>query len=226
MVLARVLDANANDQSILHRLRQAFSRPCLRSSNLRLVACTHASSPSSDLALSHVAIGRGTQNYTCDLSNDTAVPVAAGAVASLFNVSCLAAANSPLLSILPVIALNLPVPTSDDVDAAANTDLSGHHYFLDATTPFFNMDTAEHSYGMGAFKKASSSAAPSDAMKGQYGQGYGAVAWLKLAAKDTTGQVFQEVYRLNTAGGSPPSSCSGMPSKFEVEYAAQYWLYE
>jgi len=78
---------------------------------------------------------------------------------------------------------------------------------------------------MGAFKKTNSSAAPAGAMKGVGGTGDGAVAWLKLCALDGNGTVLKEVYRVQTAGGNPPESCVGMPSAFEVPYAAQYWFY-
>jgi len=88
------------------------------------------------------------------------------------------------------------------------------------------MDTSLHEYGTGAFKKANQSLAPSDAVVGQGGQGMGAVAWLKLDAKGGDGQVFQEVYRVNTAGGSAPKSCQGQQAAFEVQYAAEYWLFE
>lgn len=149
-----------------------------------------------------------------------------GAVASLFNVSCLAADSPDLLAKLPPIALDLPVPTSDDADSPAMTMLSGHHYFIDATTAFFNMDTTAHDYGTGAFKKANSSDPPTAAPVGQFGQGYGAVAWLKLDAKNSEGQVFQEVYRLNTAGGNPPTTCQGQAAEISIQYSAEYWLYE
>ncbi|KAI6800911.1 hypothetical protein KC363_g5513 [Hortaea werneckii] len=183
--------------------------------------------PAEGLALSHVAIGRGTQNYTCDLQNATAVPKPVGAVATLFNVSCMAADIPELMEKLPSIALNLPVPSADNALSPAYQDMSGHHYFVDDTTPFFNMDTALHQYGTGAFQKANASAAPGSAPKGQYGSGDGSVAWLKLDAKDTaTGQTFQEVYRTNTAGGSPPDMCTGMQEAFEVQYSALYWIYE
>lgn len=154
------------------------------------------------------------------------MPLAVGAVASLFNITCLSVESPGLVAVLPDIALNLPVPFSSST-SSSNTyfDLSGHHYFLDDTTPFFNMDTSEHNYGTGAFKKANSSNAPSNAMKGPENAGNGAVAWLKLSALNTAGQVFQEVYRVNTAGGSPPTTCQGQQAAFEVDYAAQYWLY-
>ena len=176
--------------------------------------------------LSHVAIGRGNQNYTCDLSNSTAVPVAAGAVATLFNVSCLAADMPELLARICPIALDLPVPSSDDTNSPIYQGMSGHHYFTDNTTPFFDLDTGAHAYGRGAFKKGDSTPAPESAVRGPYGEGNGSVAWLRLDAKTTSGQAFQEVYRLNTAGGQPPKTCQGMPETFSVPYAAEYWLFQ
>lgn len=63
-------------------------------------------------------------------------------------------------------------------------------------------------------------------MVGQYGQGNGAVAWLKLSESTvSSGQVLKEVYRVNTAGGNPPKGCTGMAAQFEVQYAAEYWVY-
>lgn len=188
-------------------------------------APTALPSPAAGLSLYHVAIGRGTQNYTCDLSNATATPVALGATATLFNVSCIAADQPALFAKLPGIALDLPIPTSTNEDSPAYQDMSGHHYFLDATTPYFNMDTSLHQYGQGPFKKSNSSNAPADAALGQFGQGNGSVAWLKLDAKDSTGQIFEEVYRVNTQGGNPPDMCTGMPAAFEVQYSAEYWLW-
>ena len=188
-------------------------------------APTPLPSPAPGLALAHVAIGRGTQNYTCDLANATATPVAAGAVASLFNVSCVAADIPDLLQKLPPISLDLPVPSSTDQSSPMNQDLSGHHYFLDSTTPFFNLDTQLHQYGTGSFKKANASNAPDGAPLGQNGKGNGSVPWLKLDAKNSAGQTFQSVYRLNTAGGQPPKACTGMPSAFEVQYSAEYWIW-
>ncbi|KAK0253964.1 hypothetical protein B0A54_11642 [Friedmanniomyces endolithicus] len=189
-------------------------------------APTPLPAPAPGLSLSHVAIGRGTQNYTCDITNATAIPSAVGAKATLFNVSCLAADTPALLARLPSIALDLPIPSSDGDDSSpAYQDISGHHFFLDATTPFFDLDTTLHQYGTGQFKKANSSAAPSDAALGTNGQGFGSVTWLKLDAKDAAGQVLQEVYRLNTAGGQPPKTCQGMAAAFEVQYSAEYWIW-
>lgn len=170
-------------------------------------------------------MGRGTQNYTCDLSNSTAVPAAIGAVASLWNTTCLSVDSPLLLSEIPDIALELPIPDVTIETSPAFKDLSGHHYFTDLTTAFFNLDTAIADYTAGAFKKVNSTAAPTDAVKGQNGRGYGSVPWLKLQSKNTEGCVFKEVYRINTAGGQPPTTCTGQKAAFEVQYSAEYWFY-
>lgn len=102
---------------------------------------------------------------------------------------------------------------------------SGHHYFLDATTAFFNLDTSEQDYGTIACKKIDSVPAPADAVKGKGYTGDGAVAWLRLNYTNAATGDFTQVYRVNTAGGNPPKTCAGQPAAFEVPYAAEYWLY-
>ncbi|KAK6438696.1 hypothetical protein LTR95_005101 [Oleoguttula sp. CCFEE 5521] len=209
------------------RSRDAVNGVCDLSKAQMPVAPTPLPSPAAGLVLSHVALGRGTQNYTCDLSNSTAVPVAAGALATLFNVSCIAADLPDLLSKLSPIALDLPIPSSSDTSSPVYNSMSGRHYFTDLTTAFFNLDTELHpSWGQGSFKKANSSAAPADATKGQFGKGDGTVPWLKLNAKMGAVNQYQEVYRLNTAGGQPPKTCKGAAASFEVQYSAEYWLYK
>lgn len=185
--------------------------------------------------LKHVAIGRGTQNYTCDTKNATAPPKAAGAVATLFNASCVAAAYPDLANMLPSVALQFNL-TEEELSASilktaspggratrltpTNLAISGFHFFPNLTTPFFTLDTPGQELGEVACAKNSSIPAPADAPKGQ--QGEPAVPWLKLLTLEggSTGRL-QEVYRLETAGGSAPATCEGMPEKFTVQYAAQ-----
>jgi hypothetical protein len=136
-----------------------------------------------------------------------------------------------LLAKICPIALDLPIPTSNSPSTYSNSSpfyqgMSGHHYFTDAKTPYFDLDTSAHAYGNGAFKKGDSTPAPENGAPGPYNSGNGPVAWLRLDAKSQDGQVFKEVYRLNTAGGQPPKTCEGMPAAFEVPYAAEYWLYK
>ncbi|KAF4301137.1 malate dehydrogenase [Botryosphaeria dothidea] len=191
--------------------------------------------PSSGLVLSHVAVGRGTQNYTCAGASPSSSPTAKGAVATLFNATCQAARTPDLLYQTPSIALAYDTPSAESALQAYDMLLSGHHYFTSDTTPFFNLDTAEHSYGTVACKKDAAANAPSanstSALKSNYAAGTegtsnGDVPWLKLAAvQDESGYTWKEVYRLNTAGGQSPKTCDGIDGDFTVEYAATYWFY-
>ena len=176
--------------------------------------------PSKGLTLKHVAIGRGTQNYTCDTTNATAPPVAIGAVASLFNATCVAATYPDLLAILPKVVLQFDAdPDIDNKIGPSNLALSGHHFFKNNTTPFFDLDTASMQLGEASTTKNNTVAAPADAPVGLKGEP--AVAWLKLLTQSGSTGDLQEVYRVNTAGGSAPATCAGMPATFEVQYAAQ-----
>jgi len=172
--------------------------------------------PSAGLVLDHVAIGRGTQNYTCDNSTDQAIPKAIGALATLFNVTCLAAPFPALLQTMPAIALAFPSPDSSSVMSPANLFLSGHHYFTDLVTPTFNLNTASHTWGEVGCSKLNSTAGADPKSD---------VPNLKLASKSRDGCTIAEVYRLNTAGGQPPATCKGQAAAFEVQYAAEYWFW-
>ncbi|KAF2431419.1 hypothetical protein EJ08DRAFT_648945 [Tothia fuscella] len=171
--------------------------------------------PAAGLALSHISIGRGTQNYTC--ADENAAPVAAGAVATLFNVTCLAGPYPGLLSSMSKIALKFPTPNPANIMTPANMFLSGQHYFPDLTTPFFDLSTATHNYGSVGCKKLNGTDAPNKATD---------VPWLRLGSKSRDGCTISEVYRLNTAGGQPPATCKGMGKAFQVQYAAEYWFWD
>jgi hypothetical protein len=180
--------------------------------------------------LKHVAIGRGTQNYTCDTTNATAVPVQVGALATLFNASCVASLYPDLLNMLPSVALNFNFTSDADsypdstnaptTLAPSNLATSGHHYFTNATTPFFDLDWApQWQVGTVPCAKNNSSPAPTSATKGYRGES--AVPWLKLLARAGATGDLAEVYRLQTAGGNAPATCAGQPASFTVQYAAQ-----
>ncbi|MCJ1413039.1 hypothetical protein MMC19_007141 [Ptychographa xylographoides] len=172
-------------------------------------ATTPLPPPSASLSVYHIAIGRGTQNYTCADSTAASIPASIGAVASLYNASCVAVGYPTVFATLPQEALRVPI-TSIPPQLVP----SGKHYFSDATTPTFDLGPL----GFVHLKKVASVPAPAANPP--------AVAWLKLEY-ETQGDIgpIQEVYRLNTAGGSPPANCSGMPATFQVQYAAEYWFY-
>ncbi|KAH7360763.1 hypothetical protein BKA65DRAFT_192188 [Rhexocercosporidium sp. MPI-PUGE-AT-0058] len=178
------------------------------------------------LFLKHVAIGRGTQNYTCDTTNATAIPVATGAVATLYNASCVAASFPDMLAAIPDVALQFNLTDINQASLSpSNLAISGHHYFTNGTTPFFTLNSAGQDLGTAPCQKNAAVPAPAGTTKGQGNQGFGTVAWLKLTTRDGATGGLQEVYRLNTAGGNPPATCTGMAASFEVQYAAEYWFY-
>jgi len=207
--------AEASASTLLPRTDAGVSSMCnLASAKMPNTSPIALPDPSPGLTLSHIAIGRGTQNYTC--SNDTAIPSATGAVATLFNVTCLAGPYPQLLSVMPEIALRFPVPDPTNVLSPANLFLSGHHYFSDVTTPVFSLNTNAHSWGTVGCKRLNGTDAPNKAKD---------VPWLKLSSKTRDGCTISEVYRLNTAGGQPPATCKGQPKEITVQYAAEYWMW-
>ena len=169
-----------------------------------------------------VTIGRGTQNYTCEAPEESIQPVARGALATLFNASCIAANYPYLLYLLPNIALQLsnPDPTVESF-GPSGMGVAGVHYFSDATTALFNVTGLGESY----VKKENAVDAPSGSVGGIEGQLTGAAAWLFLASTPESPGRAKSIYRVNTAGGSPPKNCSGQPAEINVEYATEYWLY-
>jgi hypothetical protein len=170
--------------------------------------------------LQHIAIGRGTQNYTCSDSTASSIPKAVGAVASLFNATCDAARlNVATLAQVTTLSLNYAIPTSSEATAR----LSGHHQFTAAGVPLFVLQTDSVNYGRIEAKVDVKSPAPNDASKGT--NGLGSVPWLKLSATTTEDWQYKEVYRVHTAGGQAPKTCEGISGSFTVEYSAQYWFY-
>lgn len=176
--------------------------------------------PSPGVSLKHIAIGRGTQNYTCDPGNASAAPKAVGAVATLFNASCLVAANPDLALSLSRASLHFALAQIETAERLSPSDLpvSGRHYFRGDGTPFFDLDVPDSAWRLGQLPCAKNGSVPAPAADA--GEG-GAVAWLKLTAKPGATSGLQEVYRVETVGGSPPATCEGMPASFQVQYSAQ-----
>ncbi|KAJ5961259.1 uncharacterized protein N7479_008409 [Penicillium vulpinum] len=177
----------------------------------------------SGLKPKYVALGRGTQNYTCADSTSNSKPAAVGAVARLYNATCIAANYPDLLASLPNLAYKISLSTNEDASfPLANLELMGHHFFYDATTPEFNLNTTPKKQGgIVMTKKQGAIDAPSGAFSGKYG----AVPWLYLTATEGTVGNYKSVYRVNTAAGSPPTTCKGMPPAFEMQYSANYYFF-
>jgi len=184
----------------------------------KFLAPTPLAPISAGATLKHIAIGRGTQNYTCASDSADVVPVAIGAVATLFNATCDATRlNDNVLAQVTALSLNYAVPKGK----AAEQHTSGHHYFTDKKVPMFDLRTPETNFGwVQATPDAVKSAAPKDSSLGP--NQMGSVAWLKLNAVEGD---YKDVYRVHTAGGMAPKNCAGQKGSFEVQYSAQYWFY-
>ncbi|KAI4127078.1 MAG: hypothetical protein LQ338_003397 [Usnochroma carphineum] len=182
------------------------------------------------LSLYHVAIGRGTQNYTCDIAHPSSAPVAVGANAGLYNTTCVSCVSPTTLQKIPAAALLLPAPKENQVLFPAQAVESGHHYFTDLTTPTFNLHTQITNYGI-QFAKVLTKVPVPDSMQQLGPDQSKAVPWLKLSSANapdglaTDDSPVKEIYRINTAGGSAPTTCDSMPASFEVQYAAEYWFW-
>lgn len=156
--------------------------------------------PAANHTLVLIALGEGTQNYTCG-TNLTAAPSPIGAVAKLFDASCTMANN--------------PDAVNAAIGSIEETASIGTHFFVDNTTPDFDIT------GMGntQTKKVQEVNAPAPAND---------VKWLRLEAQ-TTGSTsaVKQIYRLNTAGGLAPANCEGraVGDVMTVKYSAQYWMY-
>ncbi|KAL9103701.1 MAG: hypothetical protein Q9163_001295 [Psora crenata] len=188
--------------------------------------------PTPGLKLYHVALGRGTQNYTCETATSpSAAPVALGAVADLYNVTC---TTCFLGNDITNRFTNIIARQKDYSNMAQSLTRSGHHYFSDNTTATFNLHTDIANYGISFSKKTANVSAPADATRGE--DGSAAVPWLKLKvelppvaplslnAEDSASHV-AEIYRLNTAGGAQ-STCEGyVGQRFQKQYAAEYWFW-
>lgn len=155
--------------------------------------------PAADLSLVLVALGEGTQNYTCGVDL-TVAPTAIGAVAQLFDASC-ALSNNP----------SADTPSLEFIE---ETTAIGSHFFFDNTTPDFDI------IGLGntRTKKVEETLAPQPSAN---------IKWLRLEAQAQSTSAVKQIYRLNTVGGLAPTNCEGRePGEVvTVAYEAQYWIY-
>ncbi|CBX99686.1 hypothetical protein IAQ61_005063 [Plenodomus lingam] len=202
---------------ILSQLAQTNSL-CDLSNIVLPIAPTPLAPITPGLTLRHIAIGRGTQNYTCTSSSALDTPKPTGAIATLFNATCDAARlPTNVLADITKLALNYAIPSA----TGAQQRVSGHHEFTAAGVPLFNLVTPNADLGYVLAKPdAVKSSAPVGAAAGA--NGLGSVAWLKLSAVEGD---YKEVYRVHTAGGVAPKNCDGVDGGFTVEYSAQYWFY-
>jgi len=174
-----------------------------------------------DSAPTYWALGVGVQNYTC---TDAGVFTSAGAVAKLYDISCLQ--GNSLFNNIQNLAINTPDRGLSLIETAlaGTTEFLGDHYFgLNPTgaagiSPTFDFRTGfkkGDTNGFVTLKKAANVASTGGAKN---------VDLLALDALPGFGTLAKHVYRLDTAAGQPPASCTPKAT-VSIKYAAKYCFF-
>ncbi|KAJ7116883.1 hypothetical protein C8R44DRAFT_738755 [Mycena epipterygia] len=173
-----------------------------------------------------VALGVGIQNYTC--SSTTLKYTSTGAVASLFDISCLD--TTPAFTSVQTAAFTTwsaaPAGTSANTVGAkvGAPALLGYHYFVPSPTgtaisPKWDFtSTGAFAGNATAFvigSKVGDVAAPADSATN--------VDWLAL--NNLQGSLAAQIFRVDTVNGQPPTSCVAGTADISVKYTAKYFLY-
>lgn len=164
-----------------------------------------------------LVVGTGTQNYTCD--STTGTYSSNTALANLYDASRIVTSLSR-----DSISRTYLQSSQCGIENPFALNLIGHHFFDAKSQPNFQFTT--NGTPRLQAKKSASVPAPWTASKGVFDAAFGAVDWLYLidnGAHVSTGGL-TSVYRVETAGGKPPTSCSA-GDQVEVPYAAEYWFY-
>ncbi|KAK5133775.1 hypothetical protein LTR08_007425 [Meristemomyces frigidus] len=175
----------------------------------------------SNLTLQHVGLGAGTQNYTCNGTAWVQTGAGDGAFATLYDAASLLAASTTSISSLPSGRLAQYKRVKECQELAnllPQLSILGNHYFDANNRATFNLSQANPPLVLSAAKLDSVQAPVADA-----------ISWLYLVdANDSISRGLKAVYRVETAGGVAPSSCTSaqMGSSTFIPYAAEYWFYD
>ncbi|KAJ7611342.1 hypothetical protein DFH06DRAFT_1286594 [Mycena polygramma] len=165
-----------------------------------------------------VMLGVGVQNYSSRLAP----------VASLFDISCLE--NTPLFTPIQTVAFDVwsEAPASVTATSIGRTIgaplLLGYHYFVTSPSgtglsPLWDFTSTgkfagdSTAYVMGA--KVGDILAPTSPSTN--------VDWLAL--NNAQGALASKIFRIDTVGGQPPTSCVAGSAPISVKYTAKYYLY-
>jgi len=200
------------DASSVHPLLNFEGCP-VSNDTLTLPAGSSIAVPSGQTPIA-VTMGVGVQNYTC--SNGTFTT--AGAVATLFDISCLV--GTPEFANVQNDFFALPASTQQQIEGCASRTrlLYAHHYFVTnpltgtGISPKFAL-AANGGADFSILNKTGSINSPAGATN---------VAWLQLTS--IQGTLAKTVFRVDTVGGQPPTTCTGT-SPTSIPYAAKYWFF-
>lgn len=230
---------------IWHGIDNRDGTPTLPLSDVDNTGASPLPTPSNDPK--YITLGLGFQNYTCNATAATPTgswiqtTTSAGAIADLYDIS--KAVNkwthdtfskNTLKSFEVCLKTTKcsPSPSNNYCGACHSiaaapfrAGLEGIHFFNQlngAQTPNFDL------FAGGDFisaKKAGGVKAPGDAYDGE--NGLGAVDWLYLV-DNGSGRThgLKSLYRVETAGGVAPKTCTKVGGQLQVPYAAEYWFYD
>ncbi|KAJ6544511.1 hypothetical protein B0H19DRAFT_886334, partial [Mycena capillaripes] len=160
-------------------------------------------------------LGVGIQNYTC---SSAGIYTSIGALASLFDISCDQSADFASIQTTAFDIWNgasADTPSSSIGSQVAAPDLLGNHLFV--TSPSGTGISPEWVIGsalvIGA--KVGDIVAPTDSTTN--------VDWLAL--NNAQGTLASKIFRIDTVGGQPPTSCVAGSDPISVKYTAKYYLY-
>lgn len=179
-----------------------------------------------------IGVAFGVQNYTCSTNNNF---TSAGAVAQLYDISCLYKSEPNLFKTIQEPLYDAWVNLTSDITvqeiiaiipALVNPDIiQADHYFLpnpsgSGISPVWDFRVAERFKDeVNAFilgQGAGSVAAPVDPAHN--------INWLRV--REISGEIANEVYRTDTVGGQPPTSCThGQTPDISVKYTSKYWFF-
>lgn len=184
------------------------------------LAAVSSGLPAPTSSPSIIALGVGTQNYTCDSTTGTYSSNVA--VADLYDIGSLVKPSTK--DSLSKLYLKKSSECDDEEANPLKLNLIGDHYFDSSSVP--NFDFAKSNRGWLQAKKGADVSAPETSAKGAKGDAHGTIDWLYLLDNGKgVSEDLLSVYRVWTAGGKPPQSCSG-DEQVEVPYAAEYWFYD
>ncbi|KAJ7124305.1 hypothetical protein C8R44DRAFT_916937 [Mycena epipterygia] len=173
-----------------------------------------------------VMLAVGIQNYTCTSTTSTFASI--GAVASLFDISCLD--RKPEFSTIQTTAFKLwdkssRKTTATSIGSRVDTpNLLGFHYFVASASgtglsPIWDFrSTGKFSGNSTAFvigAKVGDILAPTHSATN--------IDWLAL--NNAQGALASKIFRIDTVSGQPPTSCVPGSAPISVKYTAKYYLY-
>ncbi|KAJ6555988.1 hypothetical protein B0H19DRAFT_947294 [Mycena capillaripes] len=171
-----------------------------------------------------VLLGVGIQNYTCSGTTFASI----GAVAALFDISCLD--RSPQFAKVQTTAFNIwervpaRVPATAIGALVGAPHLDGFHYFV--TSPSGTGISPEWDFTSTGRFAGNSTAFVIGAKVGDIlalTDSATNIDWLSLNGVE--GDLASQIFRIDTVGGQPPTSCVAGSAPISVKYTAKYYLF-